>query len=90
MMGGGLISQDSKEVLTRLEGRRNTLLGEKEESWRLKSRALWLECGDNNTKFFHAYAIGRKVVNTIWSLRDKDGNTHFNFADKARCGVVHF
>ena len=29
--GGGLISQVTKEALTRLEGRRNTLLGEKEE-----------------------------------------------------------
>ena len=30
--GGGLISQVTKEALTILEGRRNTLLGEKEES----------------------------------------------------------
>jgi len=88
--GGGLISQDSKEELARLEGRRNTLLAEKEETWRLKSRAIWLKCGDENTKFFHAYARGRKASNTIWNLKDEEGITHYNFEDKARCGVSHF
>jgi len=48
--GGGLMTLESKEDLVRLEGRRNTLLLEKEEAWRLKSRAIWLECGDENTK----------------------------------------
>ena len=35
--GGGLMTLDSKEALIRLEGRRNTILMEKEEAWRLKS-----------------------------------------------------
>ena len=88
--GGGFSSQDSKEVLTRSEGRRNTLLLEREEAWRLKSRAIWLDCGDDNTKFFHAYARGRKVANTIWSLQDEEGSTHVTFEENARCGVNHF
>ena len=73
-----------------MEGRRSTLLLEKEETWRLKSRALWLECGDDNTKFFHAYARGRKVENTIWNLQDEEGNSHVTFEDKATYGVNHF
>jgi len=88
--GGGLISQESKEALARLESRRNTLLSDKEETWRLKSRAIWMTCGDDNTKFFHAYARGRKATNTIWSLKDEEGVSHSNFEDKARCGVTHF
>ena len=87
--GGGFSSLDSKEVLTRLEGRRISLLLEKEEAWRLKSRALGLECGDDNTKFFHAYAQGRKAANTIWSLQDEEG-IHVDFEAKARCGLIHF
>ena len=87
--GGGFSSLDSKEPLIRLEGRRTSLLLEKEEAWRLKSRALWLECGDDNTKFFHAYARGRKATNTIWSLQDEEG-IHVDFEAKARCGVIHF
>jgi len=27
------------------------LLEEKEVAWRLKRRDIWLECGDENTKF---------------------------------------
>ena len=36
--GGELLNQETKENLIRLEGRRNTLLLEREENWRLKSR----------------------------------------------------
>ena len=54
-VGGGLRTQESKDSMVRLEGRRNTLMLEKEEAWRLKSRAIWLEVGDDKTKFFHAY-----------------------------------
>ena len=63
---------------------------EREEAWRLKSRAIWLESGDENTKFFHAYARGRKAANTIWCLKDEAGLEHFGFEGKARCGVTHF
>ena len=69
-IGGGFQSQVDKDTLVSLEKRRNSILMDKEESWRLKSRATWLACGDDNTKFFHAYARGRKATNTIWSLRD--------------------
>ena len=68
--GGGMLTQMDKDTLIRMEGRRNTLLLEKEETWILKSRATWMECGDENTNFFHAYARGRKDSNTIWSLVD--------------------
>ena len=46
MEGGGFMDQESKESLVRLQGRNNTILLDKEETWRLKSRAIWLECGD--------------------------------------------
>ena len=70
MDGGGMLNQMKKDVLFQLEGRRFTLLMEKEETWRLKSRVIWMECGDDNTKLFHAYSKGRKATNTIWSLTD--------------------
>lgn len=88
--GGGLLMLASKEHLTRLEGRRNTLLQEREESWRLKSRAIWLECGDENTKKNHAYAKGRKSLNTIWKLNTPMGEEVSSFEGMANEGVRHF
>ena len=88
--GGGMLTQRDKDTFIRLEGKRNTLLLEKEETWRLKGRATWLECGDENTKFCHAYARGRKATNTIWSLLDEHGDTHTTFDGMDRNGVDHF
>jgi hypothetical protein len=55
----------SRDELKTLEAKRRKLLADKEATWRLKSRAVWLENGDENTKFVHAYAKGRKATNTI-------------------------
>ena len=88
--GGGLGNQLDKEVLTQLEGRWITLLLEREETWRLKSRAIWLTCGYDNTKNFHAYATGREAANTVWSLEDEQGYVHDTFESMASTGVGHF
>ena len=40
-----------------------------QEVLRLKSRAIWMECGDDNTKLFQAFAKGRKQQNSIWELK---------------------
>jgi hypothetical protein len=50
--GQGFINQEAKEQLYGLETRRRVILAEREAQWRLKSRALWLACGDENTNFF--------------------------------------
>jgi len=64
--GAGYDTLEAKTTLLKLEERRNKLLKEKEELWRLKSKAIWLKSGDENTKFFQAFAKGRKCSNTIW------------------------
>eukprot|EP00253_Pinus_taeda_P010711 PITA_10711 len=66
------------------------ILLEKEEEWRQKSRAIWLKAGDENTKFFHNYAKGRKSVNTIWKLKDQNGREASSFEDLSRMGKAHF
>ena len=49
----------------------NHLLLSEEIHWRQRSRMVWLEVGERNTKFFHHYANQRKRTNGIEGLRDK-------------------
>jgi len=86
----GFTSNTSWEALKNLEAKRRKLLDDKEATWRLKSRALWLENGDENTKFFHAYAKGRKETNTIWSLKDQEDRPVTTFEGLSNMGKKNF
>eukprot|EP00253_Pinus_taeda_P030883 PITA_30883 len=86
----GYLNQESKDKILQLENQRSKILLMQEEEWRQKSRAIWLKAGDENTKFFHNYAKGRKSANTIWKLRDTDGSEASSFEDLSRMGKMHF
>lgn len=45
----------------------------KEEYWNRKSRVIWLQEGEKNTKFFHAVTSERRKRNIIEMLRNEDG-----------------
>eukprot|EP00253_Pinus_taeda_P008946 PITA_08946 len=83
-------TQGLKERIVFLEKMRAKILLEKEEEWRLKSRAIWLKAGDENTKFFHNYAKGRKIANTIWKLKDPEGRDVSSFEALSTMGKNHF
>lgn len=55
---GSLDTSESKDHLARLEKRKHQLLKEKEVAWHIKSRDIWIKSGDDNTKYFEAYAWG--------------------------------
>ena len=42
-----------------------------------------MECGYDNTKFFQAFAKGRKQQNTIWKLKNENNETTNTFEDLA-------
>jgi hypothetical protein len=86
--GQGFHTQVDKQNPVNLEKRRRIILEEKEALWRLKSRSIWLSCGDENTKFFQAYAKGRKMANTIWELKKGDGEVETLLM--ASMGIEHF
>jgi hypothetical protein len=88
--GFGYLSEEHKIEVKSLEDKRRIILLEKEKEWRLKSRALWLQVGDENTKFFHRYANCRKNINSIWKIDKGDGTWATNFKDMAFEGVNHF
>eukprot|EP00253_Pinus_taeda_P025838 PITA_25838 len=86
----GYQSQSTKDRILQLEKGQNKILLDKEDEWRIKSRAIWLKSGDENTRFFHNYAKGRKSGNTIWSLKDEEGSEVSSFTELASLGKRHF
>eukprot|EP00253_Pinus_taeda_P033725 PITA_33725 len=86
----GYSSQVSRDRILLLEKQQNKILLEKEEEWRIKSRAIWLKAGDENTRFFHNFAKGRKSANTIWRLKDEEGREVSSFPELSGLGKRHF
>lgn len=48
------------------------LLERKEVYWKQRSKQFWLREGDQNTRFFHNLASGRKRNNKVARLKDKN------------------
>eukprot|EP00253_Pinus_taeda_P001568 PITA_01568 len=86
----GYATLESKKKIVDLEKHKNQILLAKEEEWRLKSRAIWLKAGEENTSFFHNYAKGRKSANTIWQLLTEEGREAKTFEALSSLGVNHF
>ncbi|XP_058724620.1 uncharacterized protein LOC131596076 [Vicia villosa] len=66
-------NEESMVHFKRLEKRKDDLLHVEEIMWRQRSRALWLQHGDRNTKFFHGKANQRRKTNNIKKLKDEAG-----------------
>lgn len=66
------------------------MLKEREETWRLRRRAIWLKEGDDNSKIFHKFGNGRIVVNTIWKLTNEQGVEVDTFPHLASLATSHF
>eukprot|EP00253_Pinus_taeda_P006660 PITA_06660 len=86
----GFIAQEDKARLVELENQKNNILKNREESIRLRSRATWLKAGDENSRFFHNYAKGRKVSNSIWNLPLPEGGLADSFNKISQLGTAHF
>jgi hypothetical protein len=54
------------------------MMEEEELYWYRRSHENWLHKGDNNTKYFHRIANGRKRKNTILSFSSDNGAVEGN------------
>ena len=64
---------DSAVEIQVLKNEINEMMLREEMMWNQRSRALWIKCGDRNTKFFHATASNRQKKNRIEGLNDLEG-----------------
>eukprot|EP00253_Pinus_taeda_P005167 PITA_05167 len=78
-----------KEELTQINEELQSIES-REEEWRLKNRVVWLKAEDENTKLFHNYAKGRKNSNTIWKVKNEEGEEVNTFEQLSFLGRNHF
>lgn len=65
-----LNSEDPKRR-EELRSKLNIVLKDEESLWRTRAKQHWLREGDDNTKFFHSIANGRRRVNEIGPIVDE-------------------
>lgn len=66
------------------------LLEQKEIFWQQRANQFWLREGDQNTRFFHNFASGKKKNNQLSGLRDKIGEWKEDVADMQDIIVEYF
>jgi hypothetical protein len=66
------------------------ILHEEEETWRLKSRSLWLTSGDRNTKFFQRQTKARLWRNKVKEITKEDGTKIDDFHQIQAEAKLHF
>jgi hypothetical protein len=83
-------SQNLTDQLRIKEKELDNLLESEELWWEQRARALWLQHGDKNTKFFHMKANIRRQKNKIEAITDDQGTSHYEKDDIERVFVQHF
>uniref|UniRef100_A0A803PEP9 Endonuclease/exonuclease/phosphatase domain-containing protein n=1 Tax=Cannabis sativa TaxID=3483 RepID=A0A803PEP9_CANSA len=66
--------EDGKRLFYEAKKELFAVLNQREVFWRQRSKQLWLQAGDQNSKLFHSKASARKRNNHITRLKDSKGN----------------
>lgn len=66
------------------------LLEQQEVYWKQRAKQFWLREGDQNSKFFHNFASGRRRNNLLKGLKDRNGASRENNEDMQDIIVDYF
>ena len=85
------VRRDRKGVaeFTEARDRYNEFLHSHEVFWKQRAKSLWLNEGDQNTRYFHASASSRKRQNSLGNLRNDQGEWCAN-SDKVDALIVDY
>ena len=64
------MNEETYSSQNNLQSQWEDLCAREEMYWRQKSRELWLQDGDRNTKFFHNSAKQKRINSTIFHIKD--------------------
>jgi hypothetical protein len=84
------LSEMEETLIKELMIKKQELYRIKESNWRQKGRVVWIQEGDNNTKYFHIFASFRRETNSIWEIKDDQGKKVTSFEEIADEGKNHF
>jgi hypothetical protein len=62
------------DSIKQVQGELNKLLEMEDTKWHQRAMCNWLQAGDRNTQYFHAWANQRRRFNFIGSVRDLEGH----------------
>ncbi|XP_070010375.1 uncharacterized protein [Nicotiana sylvestris] len=68
-----------------LQNEFNDIIKIEEDYWKLRSRIMWLNDGDSNTKFFHVSATNRKRRNKINYFKNEENPLNL----QSRCNKIN-
>ena len=86
----GILTDCEAAQLSHLKCRKENLLAHQVLTWKLKSRANWINEGDSNTNLFHCYASARRNSKYIWALLNQVGDMVEEDSHLKQLGVQHF
>jgi hypothetical protein len=85
-----VFDHEDMDIFKALKQKKENILFIEESTWRLRSRAIWLNNGDKNTKFLHKYPKLRRSRNTICDIGDDIGVIHSSKYDIKNIALKHF
>ena len=90
MNNSGVFTKEELKEVREKEIKREELFAKEEKLLSIKSRAIWIKEGDNNSKLFHNYANNRRNLNTISTIKNMNRVMVSSFNEKAEAGEELF